>query len=148
MKEWESDCIADFEQGMSYDDLARKYGNRHPTTIRKMLRVHGAIRKAAPVSKGGPKRLSDLKPLSKVHQAIGIEINRYRTLTHDLGMSEMGEKLNVNRALIRKMELGIHDFTLTEINMISELLGLPVMELLTPKTLAPRSLANSNGHSA
>jgi hypothetical protein len=77
VKEWEQKCVEDFEQGMSYDDLARKYGNRHPTTIRKMLKVHGAIRKAAPASKGGPKRLSDLKPLSRVHQAIGIELNRF-----------------------------------------------------------------------
>jgi predicted transcriptional regulator len=72
---------------------------------------------------------------------------QFRTLKHDLDMSELGTRLNLNRALIRRMELGVHDFTLSEVQAISDLLEIPMMELLTPKSLAPRSMTQPNGHS-
>lgn len=131
-RNWTDAAIRDhFEQGLSYSEIAQKYG-RNQSTIAKLL-ARERKRRAAngeplgrkPRNRPDPRAFANLTRLSPTHARVGARLNYYRTVTKQLTPTALGDLLSVSRSLIGKMEAGAHDFTLTELWKIAQLLGSP-----------------------
>ncbi|TIS85672.1 MAG: hypothetical protein E5W26_10935 [Mesorhizobium sp.] len=125
--EWHTQLIYDLENtDLSHGELAKKYGRSRDTVI-KLARLHNVLRKI-PVKKGA-RRAADMKALSPQHRALGTRLTIFR---ENRNYSEAAAFIGVSRHVLKYMELGCHDFTLTQLNRISELLGANFVELTTP----------------
>lgn len=125
--EWHAQVINDLENtDLSYAELASKYGRSRDTII-KLARLHNVLRKV-PVKKGA-RRAIDMKPLSAAHRALGTRLTIFR---ENRNYTEAAAQIGVSRHVLKYMELGCYDFTLTQLNRISELLGANFVELTTP----------------
>jgi len=139
---WHAAALEDYQHsGMSFDALAKKYGRSRDTLI-KLVKTHD-VQRCTPLARPGRGKMLDLEPLSEVHKYIGVRINYYRTVQNNWQYKELGQLIHASWWLLRKMEQGSHDFTLTEIKQISDLLGVPVDELLSP----PQIVSSADGES-
>lgn len=137
-KKWPEGAVEDWQNGASYGWIEDKYGRSY-STVAKLIRTAkqlGAKRlvEAAGRRRGGRKSFSDQKPLSYAHHSIGIRLNKYREVDHALTIQEMADQIKVNRLTARKMELGLHDFTVRELQTISGVLQTNIEELMKPFT--------------
>lgn len=136
-KKWPEGPIEDWQQGASYGWIAEKYG-RDYSTVAKMIRRAkklGATRVVDLANRrrqGGRMPLNDQKPLSYGHQSIGIRLNRFREIENDHTHQKLADMIDVNRLTVRKMELGLHDFTIGQIQKIAEVMHVKIEELLRP----------------
>lgn len=131
--DWKVGAIHDFKYaGMSYQELATKYG-RAKITIQKMLKRMGVERVTPSTNIGGRIKYSDLPVVSHTHKAIGVRLNLYRTLNLKENLTEFSGRIMVNRDTLRRMELGVHDFTLTELGRVAQMLSTLVPDLLTSR---------------
>ncbi|CCV12880.1 helix-turn-helix transcriptional regulator [Mesorhizobium sp. STM 4661] len=125
--EWHGKAIQDLETtDLSYAQLAKKYGRSRDTII-KLARLHNVLRRI-PVTKGA-RRAIDMKELSPQHRALGTRLTIFR---ENRNYTEAAAIIGVSRHVLKYMELGCYDFTLTQLNRISELLGATFVELTTP----------------
>ncbi|RWB08731.1 MAG: XRE family transcriptional regulator [Mesorhizobium sp.] len=124
--EWHDKVIFDLENSdLSYAELARKYGRSRDTII-KLARLHNVLRRV-PIAKGA-RRAVDMKELSPQHKALGTRLTIFR---ENRNYSEAAAIIGVSRHVLKYMELGCYDFTLTQLNRISELLGASFVEMTT-----------------
>ncbi len=135
-KIWPEGAIEDWQQGASYGWLADKYGRSYSTVAKLIHRAQemGAKRvvETSNRRRGGRRPLADQKPISYGHHSIGIRLNKYREIDHAYTYQELADRIDVNRLTVRKMELGLHDFTMGELQRISSLMGTTVEELIKP----------------
>lgn len=125
-----------YEEGLSIAALVAKYG-KNESTIHKIRKEydrnfaaehgHPRERKKKPID---PRRLHDAKGLSFNHLFIGMHISRYRS-EHQLGPTAFGMLMSRTGTKITKMERGLYDFTLLELQRLSEILDLPVSKLVS-----------------
>lgn len=134
MKGWEIQAHHDYlHSGDSVATIAKRYGRSPSTLWKKITGSWGNPERLTPgVSRGGRKKLSDQKPISARHQTVGAKLNYYRTVTKDMNLTQLGDVLGTNRFKVRQMEVGVHDFTLQELETISEIVDIPVLELIKP----------------
>ncbi len=128
---WVDEAIDQCEtKGLSYEEIGKTHG-RSRTTIYKLMRERG-IKRKTPTGRpnGGAIRTEALKPLSSCHSAIGTKLNFDRTVRKNENLSGYGSDLKINRTRLRRMELGVEDFTLSQLMRIAERLGLSLNELL------------------
>ena len=131
---WPEGAIDDWQSGASYGQIEKKYGRAY-STVAKLIRgaqVLGTKRMVAQVRKGGRPPLVEQKPLSYGHHSVGIKLNRYREIDHSYTYQEMADRMKVNRLTVRKMELGLHDFTVRDLQKIATVIGSNVEELVKP----------------
>lgn len=128
---WKDKAIADYEKGATFEELAERYGRR-PNTIYKAVVERGAVRQVPMDAKKRQRKFSEIHPMSQEHKNLGLRMNMYRTVSRRWNLDQMGAAIASNRIEVRKMELGIHDFTLTQMSRISNLLELPIAELTQP----------------
>jgi hypothetical protein len=129
--DWREQAIHDYENSDdTVEVIAARYG-RHWSTLNKLLIER---RKAGLGRARAAKRrvFSERSVLSTAHRQIGIRMNMFRTLGMDWSMEKLASKLNVSRIRIVEMERGLHDFTLTELQAISDLVDLPLERLGLP----------------
>jgi hypothetical protein len=100
---------------MSVAEIALKY-KRSDQTIRKLFQRSKIVRNYTPTQKG-PKRRENSLPISRQHHAIGIRLNMARGAT---GSRAFAEKLGVSPIVLARMEVGQHDFSLSQLITISE----------------------------
>jgi len=134
-KSWPEGAIEDWQNGASYGWIGERYGRSYSTVAQLIRRAKetGAQRQVdAARRRGGRLALSEQKPISYGHHAIGIRLNKYREIDHTYTYQELGDRLDVNRLTVRKMELGLHDFTIGELQKIASLMGTKVEELMKP----------------
>lgn len=133
MDDWKTSALRDIElegENASFAEIGKRYG-RDAYTIWRLARENGIRKKSA---KGGRPRLDELKPLSEVHQKIGLRLYMKRG---PLTFTEVGEQLGVTRAVVQTMEIGAHDFTLSQLLTISDYCGIDLQTLLSaPPTTA------------
>lgn len=123
---WQENAIRDLQETtLSLSAIGLKYG-RHKETIYKLAR-QSKITRPDLKAKSGPVPVSEVKPFSPQHRALGIRLTIFRG---GLNFTQMGEKLNLSRHAIKRMELGIWDFTLLQLLEISELLETPISKML------------------
>jgi len=124
---WQSLAVTDLETtDLSYDEIGKKYGRSRDTII-KLKNLHQVVRRL-PVSRMGPKKTVDMKPLTLQHRTLGIRLTLHRG---DRSYTEIAQQLNVSRHVVKMMEIGAHDFTLTQMITISDALGLSINDLVT-----------------
>lgn len=137
-KRWPEGAIEDWQNGASYGWIEEHYGRSY-STVAKLIRqakLRGVerLKETAGRRRGGRKALADQKPISYGHHSIGVRLNKYREIDHALTYQEMADRINVNRLTVRKMELGLHDFTVRELQSIASVMGTNVEELMKPFT--------------
>ncbi|WP_353640793.1 helix-turn-helix domain-containing protein [Mesorhizobium sp. WSM2239] len=138
-KKWPEGPIEDWQQGASYGWIEEKYGRSYSTVAKlirnaKALGVKRIVDTAGRKRQGGRTPLNDQKPLSYGHHSVGIRLNRFREIENVYTYQKLADMIDVNRLTVRKMELGLHDFTLGEIQKLAELMDVQVQELLRPFT--------------
>jgi DNA-binding XRE family transcriptional regulator len=123
MHDWENQAIDLLKTTtLSYNQIATRVGRGRDAVVR-LCRIHAIERPNKPV---GPVKMTEMNKLSPQHIALGLKLSRYR---NDISASEMAKRLGVSRYVLRTMEFGLHDFTLTQLLRISELLGLTLDQL-------------------
>lgn len=124
---WHAAAIKDLtETDMSYQEIGDKYGRSRDTII-KLKNRYRLTRKHPP--RRGIAKLTERSELSSTHRAVGIHLTLYRD---GRNFSEVAPDFGVSAVVLRYMELGIHEFTLSQLQKISDVLGRSIPELITP----------------
>jgi hypothetical protein len=150
-----------YEEGVSYLGLSAKYG-RSASTVAKLLGVyakqyraehgHDRPRKKKPADPRA--KLEDGKDapaVSWMHYMVGMHINRFMS-EHQLTPTGFGMLLTPNATAIRvqRMSKGRHNFTLEELQSISQVTGIAVPRLIkgkrTPVHLGEPERCDECGH--
>lgn len=138
---WRDAAIDDLENtSMSYDEIARKYG-RSTMAVMK-LRERANIIRAKPNMRRGPRKFEEARSLSSHHRAVGSRLTIARANTP---VRDFADRLGVSVYVLRAMELGIHDYTLSELLRISDLVGRTMEDLINPISigvLRPSAMVN------
>ena len=117
---WQVNALKDlWTTRLSYQEIADRYGRSRSTVI-ALAREHN-------VARLNGKKGSAKTALSKEHVALGLKISLHRDTQ---SYSEMGEELGVSRHVVRMMELGYHDFTLTQLIKLSNIMGQNLDQLI------------------
>lgn len=127
-----------YEEGLSVSALSQRFG-RSESGVNKLLAAYrhtyraensGADRerKKQPVD---PRPLTEKRSLSFVHFTIGLHISRYMA-EHELRPSAFGHLISRSRVQVGNMLAGSHDFTVSEIQRLSQVLGIPYETLAVP----------------
>lgn len=74
--------------------------------------------------------------ISSRHRGLGMKVGLLRK---GRTYSEVAAELGVNRHVARTMELGVHEFTLSELMALSERLGVGFDQMLVPPQLTSSS---------
>lgn len=140
-QQWQKSAIEDLENtNLSMAEIAAKYG-RSVHTVRKLRRLYNVTRKI-PQKRRGPHKVADMVSLSPEHRALGSRLTTYRgSRTY----SDVAAELGVSRSVLKLMEIGAYDFTLTHLMRIANLLGRPVQDIITPIVLVERRPVQPDG---
>ncbi|AKU43603.1 transcriptional regulator [Caulobacter phage Seuss] len=123
--------VDDYYNGGSPETVAAKYG-RHVSTLWKAIReerIRNPDRTRTGGRQRGPKTMADKSTISPLHISVGLKIAKYRAV-NEITVSDLGQAIDVSRVRIRTMEVGAHDFTLTELVNLSHVLKIPLEELI------------------
>lgn len=132
------DAIEDyFESGLSYANLAQKYG-RDVSTLRKVIaayrashqETHGRDRERKVVPTNSKPTITG-KPLSLSHSAIGVRLGRYMQ-RNGLQATAMGMLLEPMKSpnSINLAVIGAYDWTLCDLQSLAVFLGVPFDRLM------------------
>lgn len=110
---------------MTRAEIGKKY-NRSPETIKKLQERSNIVRKNPPQHKG-PQRRDNKLPISRQHHAIGIRLSMARGAE---GSKSFAEKLGVSSLVLAQMEVGQHDFKLSQLLAISDATQLSIPQLM------------------
>lgn len=135
-----------YEEGLSMTALVAKYG-KSESTIHKIKREHDRTyvaehghdrpRRKKPED---PRKLHNAKGISFAHLFIGMHIARYRA-EHNLGVTEFGMLMSKTGTKITKMERGLYDYSLCDLQRLSEILDIPMTTLVSNEETRAHALA-------
>lgn len=132
--------IREYYEGQSYGALADRYGYNLSTVAKFIARDKrdNGVRQRSCRPKD-PRPYAVKRSLSQAHFQIGLAISLYRA-EHNLNPTQFGMLLarengsgNKSRCKVRDMEIGAYDLTLTDIQRLSEILGIPFETLVIAK---------------
>lgn len=138
---WPEGAIEDWQNGGSYGWIADKYGRGYSTVAKliqsvQMLGTKRTVDIRARKRQGGRVPRHKRKPLTAAHLHVGLQLSRYRTVENDYSCSETAGVIKTNRLTIRLMELGLHDFRLSELRRIAQVTNLSIADLIGPEAAA------------
>lgn len=123
---WHSAALHDLENtSMTRVEIGKKY-NRSPETIKKLQERNKIVRKRPPLHKG-PLRRENSLPISRQHHTVGIRLSMVRG---GQPSKSFADKLGISTLLLAKMEVGQHDFKLSQLLAISEATQLSIPQLM------------------
>lgn len=137
-KRWPEGAIEDWQQGASYGWIAEKYGRGY-STVAKLIRAQKLVgtQRLVDISQrkrnGGRPPLHERKPLSPAHMHIGLKISHFRDIANEYTCTEFAKLIDTNRLTARLMELGLHDFKLSELRTIAKTINLSIADLIGPE---------------
>ncbi|TIW52456.1 MAG: helix-turn-helix transcriptional regulator [Mesorhizobium sp.] len=135
-KPWPEGTIEDWQSGASYGWLADKYGRSYSTVAKLCRRAKELgterVEQSTGRRRGGRVALALQKPLSYGHHSIGVRLNKYREIDNAYTYQQMADRISVNRLTVKKMELGLHDFTIRELQTLALVMTTTVEELMKP----------------
>lgn len=148
-EDWKPAAIAAFfDDGLSYREVAERFG-RDISTVRKLIarerdrrEAEGIPIPARPKRTGDPRCRANMRKLSPVHGVIGARLNFWRTVQNKKSATEVGALLGCSAQVVGKMEMGAHDFTLSQLFRLADILEVEFDELFEdPRTdvLVPKS---------
>lgn len=127
-----------FEEGMSVSEIVKRYAHTHSAyavkgfckeAIRELKAEHPGFEMRQ--GQSGFAALGSTKTLSQMHLAIGVRINNHRRAKMDMQPMEYCSRFQFsNHIRLRKMETGQYDFSLSEMQRIAEIIGVPMEELV------------------
>lgn len=123
--------------GATIGGLARKYG-LSPHTVKGILRKAEVRTGNKPGPRSGAEHHNntmDRRAISQLTLQIGARLCGHRMLQEGLNLHEMGVKIGMSSQRLRAAELGMHDWTISELTRVSSLLKVPLLELLTERDL-------------
>jgi hypothetical protein len=124
--DWHAAALHDLRHlSLSVDAIAKKYGV-HRRTLDKIAAAHGVVREAPPLGRG-PKRKENGQPISREHHSIGVRLNMARG---GEGVRSYSKRLGVSTHVLTRMEVGQHDFQLSQLQKIAEVTGKSLSELM------------------
>lgn len=121
-----------FEDGESPAHIAATSG-RSVSMITKLVKDHVKThgpRERKRIARMDPRLMSSKTSRSPLHSSIGIRIARYMA-ERDMSATSFGMILVASRSVINNMIAGAHDFTLTDLTKLSEILGVKFEDLVT-----------------
>ena len=122
--EWQKQAINELlNTSLSVAEIAAKHKRSRATIITLMRRAGISRTTQAPT---GLRPVEELSPLSPVHKSIGIRISLYPD------RNELRDKLGIGFRRFKQMEMGVHDFTLSELYQLKEALQLTIEDLVAP----------------
>jgi len=122
---WKSAALDDLKNSdLSISRIASKHG-RSPTSIKRLMRSE-QVSRTHKRPKGGLKPFIQMDKLSPDHVRLGLHLIRSRG---EEKKTSFGRALGVSATRLGQMEAGRHDFTLSEIQNIANLLGEAIFEL-------------------
>ena len=127
LKGWQLDAVKDWiNTPMTLAEIGTKYGRSKNTVacLVSRLRITKQV-EAKRVTIYG-------KPLSPGHRSLGLRLTIYRG--HQT-MSGAAKQLGVTPNLLKAMEMGSHDFRLSELQRIAVVLGRSIDQLITPAVI-------------
>ena len=128
IENWQTAAIYDLQNSnLSYRQIGDKYGRSRDTVI-KLKRLHKVLRRV-PVSRMGQQKTSTMKSLTSFHRALGSRLTMFRG---NRNYTAVAHELGVSRHVLKMMEIGAYDFTLTQLHRISEILGQTIPEIIAP----------------
>lgn len=80
-----------------------------------------------PSKQKGRMAITDMERLSALHISLGLQLTLFRG---EKSVSEMARELGVSPHVLRTMEYGVHDYTLTQLQRLSEQLGIDLDQLV------------------
>lgn len=123
---WHAAALHDLEHSnLTVAEIADKY-QRSKITIHKLLQ-RSAITRKNPSTRRGPRRRDNALPISREHHAVGIRLNLARG---GVGTRDYAAKLGISPQLLARMEVGQHDFKLSQLIAISEMMNQPIEQLM------------------
>lgn len=133
-----------YYEGESISSIALRSG-RNPSTVRKLVetdrKTNGArVRKRKPID---PRIMKDKKMISPHHGWIGLRMGRFRAERHH-NPTVFGIMINTTRSRVLNMEIGAHDFTITELSNIAKCLDTSIEELMAPPKGVSRGRTSSS----
>lgn len=139
-QQWQKSAIEDLENtDLSIAEIATKYG-RSPHTIKKLRRLYNVTRKL-PARRMGPRKAVEMVSLSPEHRALGSRLTAFRgSRTY----TDLAAEIGISRHALKLMEMGAFDFTLSHLIRISNLMGRPIQEIVTPIVLSERKIYRPN----
>jgi hypothetical protein len=124
--DWHAAALHDLEHSsLSVDEIAKKY-QRTRRTLDKLAALNGVVRRRPPPGRG-PKRKENGLPISPKHQAIGVRLSMARG---GETVRSYAAKLGVSPIQLTRMEVGQHDFQLSQLLKISTLTGKSLGDLM------------------
>lgn len=118
---WHEPAAGDLIAGeLSLQEIGEKYG-RSVSSVKKLMYSRNIKRKN--LNRRGPKSLADKAPLSPLHQTLGMRLSY---LAANYGDRFVGRKLRASTVTLRYMTNGMHDFKLSELVTLADLLGMPL----------------------
>ncbi len=122
-----------FEEGLERPALCTKY-NRTAAGMKKIIALGeqqypDRPRKAS--RRVDPRRTENRRPLTPIHLQIGARVARHMR-ENNLNCTDFGAMVNLSRIRVSELTSGYYDPKLRELQTISVVLGLTVMELMSP----------------
>lgn len=117
--DWKADVIQDLKTtSLPVPAIASKHG-RSPTSVWNLKREMNISR---PAVKRGMKRFSEMEIISSDHTKLGLYLTRWRQ-HKGATKTELANVLKTSASKLGEWEAGRHDFTLSEMQAISEWVG-------------------------
>lgn len=122
--------VDDYWGGESIGSIAKRM-KRSPNTVSKLVQADKKANgpRPRPRVRSTVRMISEKKEISPRHARIGFVVARYRA-EHDLSLTDLGIKVETTRSTIRNMELGAHDFTLTELDLLAKIFQISFEDLI------------------
>lgn len=122
---WSIAAVEDLRSSnLSIASLAKKYG-RSDKAIRKLMKSENIVRLGMKPATG-MKSYLEQDPLSSEHVRLGLFLLRLRG---EEEKKSFADRFVTSAIALGKMESGLHDFTLRELQKIGELSGRPIHQL-------------------
>lgn len=122
-------------------ELAREFGLAL-SSVKNLLSKAGAKSRKEKGELGGlrhPHTYTDKRPIDRLRQQIGVALNAYRCFDLNAKSAEVAEALCMTVKHLTKIEMGLHDLTISELIRISNFLNIPLPVLMTEKDLVKGS---------
>lgn len=107
------------ETTLSYNDIGTSVG-RSRDTIAKFCKEERISRPHIP---RGHTSFENRPKLSQQHVTLGLRLALCRD---SRTLAQVSEQVGISRYVLRAMEHGVHDYTLTELQKLSTFTGLPI----------------------
>ncbi|WP_419902167.1 helix-turn-helix domain-containing protein [Kiloniella sp.] len=129
-EERNQNIIAQYKAGMTLKDIGRDNGGLSSVMVGRIVKSYGL----------GPEdrnrvstRLGEKNknPISDIHERLGRRILHVRTFKRDMSPKPFAELIGVSVQTLSRIERGVYDISVSELDLICNVIGLEIHELVS-----------------